>query len=229
MPFFPYDHHPLRCSGHKPKSGKVLPSLACCFYLIKTDQVGLPWWSHGWLQDSTAGGKSFHPCSGTKILQVLMRSQKTDLFFSPSPPSGCTYPLIIQIFTRVPGDCRVSFICQLRKLQLLTIQTHTKADVLEMGSKIYHQLTLKWLSKMIWVNLIQSICGPHSISWKGFILDLSLPWRSSNSLCWRVPACTTDLGSPHNYVSHFLLFYLLLVFLTEPYFSHWDNSLPVTV
>lgn len=123
---------------------------------------------------------------------------------------------------------RVSFICQFRKLQLLIIQTHTKVGVLEMESKTYHQLTLKWLSKMIWVNRIQSICGPHSISWKGFLLDLSLPWRNSNSLCWRVPACTTDLGSPRNYVSHFLLFYLLLVFLTEPYFSHRDNSLPVT-
>ena len=26
---------------------KFFPPLACCFYLLKTDQVGLPWWSHG--------------------------------------------------------------------------------------------------------------------------------------------------------------------------------------
>ena len=155
MPFFPYDHHPLRCC-------KVLPSLACCFYLLKTDQVGLPWWSHGWLQDSTAGGKGFHPCSGTKILQVLTCSQKTDLFFSPSPPSGCTYPFIIQIFTQeFLVTVRVSFICQFRKLQLLIIQTHTKVCF---GGGI------KNLSSVDFKVIIQdNLSKPHSIYlWASF-------------------------------------------------------------
>lgn len=127
MPFFSYDHHPLRCPGHKPKSGKVLP-IAGLLFLPPKDRSSrtslvVPWLTPG-----------FH-CRGHRFPSLLgeLRSCKfwsaakrqVNLFFFLHSHHQAIFNLsLFKSLQEFLVTVRVNFICQLRKLQLLIIQSN---------------------------------------------------------------------------------------------------------